>query len=648
MRASTSIRVVGPPLLLSLLAAGSLLIGVTPATPKGGPRAPKDGPATPTSVAFSPDGTRIAATDNTGGRLWLVSTATLDARPVALRGSPQGVVWTQDGRLFAAESGAAGVVEIDPEAGAVKRRATVGRYPRGLAVAEERGLLLVANSGTHTVSVLDLATLTERTRVPVVREPQFIAVAADESLAVVGNLLPAGPATAPDQAAVVSLLDLTNLGERRDVKLPPGSISARGVAVARNGRFAYVVHTLGRINVPTTQLERGWVNTNALSIIDLASAELYATLLLDHPFDGAADPWGMALSPDDSELWITLSGVHQLARIDLLRLHTYLEGGLPESDPLAHTGSYSPETGSIWLRIRRDPGERAELVNDLAALYAADLIERTDLDALGPRGIAHDAGSGSLAIASHFTGEILLLNAGDGEAATKVLLGAPREPDQVRRGRRLFHDATLCFQRWLSCATCHPNEARVDGMNWDLQNDGIGNPKNLKSLLHADRTPPMMWRGVRADMESATREGLHFLLRVPEPGEVEALCAYIRSLEPEPSPYLGPNGELTPSAERGRRLMEQQERNCLTCHTGPLQTDLKLHDVGTRGTLDHAAEFDTPSLIELWRSAPYLHDGSAATLRELLTSRNIGDRHGVTSDLDEADLADLIAYLRSL
>jgi cytochrome c peroxidase len=57
---------------------------------------------------------------------------------------------------------------------------------------------------------------------------------------------------------------------------------------------------------------------------------------------------------------------------------------------------------------------------------------------------------------------------------------------------------------------------------------------------------------------------------------------------------------------------------------------------------------DTPTLRGLWRTAPYLHDGSAATLREVLTTRNAGDRHGVTSTLSPTDLDDLETFLLSI
>ena len=84
------------------------------------------------------------------------------------------------------------------------------------------------------------------------------------------------------------------------------------------------------------------------------------------------------------------------------------------------------------------------------------------------------------------------------------------------------------------------------------------------------------------------------------------------------------------------------------CHPAPLLTDQRMHRVRTRGPLDHADRFDTPTLVELWRTAPYLHDGSAATLRDVLTTHNPDDRHGTTSHLTPEQIDDLITYLLSL
>jgi len=74
--------------------------------------------------------------------------------------------------------------------------------------------------------------------------------------------------------------------------------------------------------------------------------------------------------------------------------------------------------------------------------------------------------------------EVALVDTASG-ITTMVPLGKQPAVDPVRMGERVFHDGTRCFQNWLSCATCHP-DGRVDGLNWDLLNDGLGNPKNAK------------------------------------------------------------------------------------------------------------------------------------------------------------------------
>lgn len=75
-------------------------------------------------------------------------------------------------------------------------------------------------------------------------------------------------------------------------------------------------------------------------------------------------------------------------------------------------------------------------------------------------------------------------------------LGAQPEASARRAGELFFHDGTVGFQQWQSCASLHPGDARVDGLNWDLLNDGMGNPKNTKSLLLSYETPPTTAVGV--------------------------------------------------------------------------------------------------------------------------------------------------------
>jgi cytochrome c peroxidase len=87
---------------------------------------------------------------------------------------------------------------------------------------------------------------------------------------------------------------------------------------------------------------------------------------------------------------------------------------------------------------------------------------------------------------------------------------------------------------------------------------------------------------------------------------------------------------------------------CDRCHSGDTLQDGLSHNVGTRTGQDAAKLFDTPSLRGVARTAPYLHDGRAATLEEVFTRYNADHRHGRAHDLTPAELRDLVAYLKSL
>jgi cytochrome c peroxidase len=229
------------------------------------------------------------------------------------------------------------------------------------------------------------------------------------------------------------------------------------------------------------------------------------------------------------------------------------------------------------------------------------------------------------------------------------MIASGKPMTKARFGELLFNDARICFQGWQSCASCHSSDARVDGLNWDNLNDGIGNPKNVKSLLLAHRTPPSMALGVREDAPFAVRAGIrHSLFAVRPEEEAAAIDEYLQSLAPIPSPFLV-RGELSAKAQRGKTLFFDPAISCAACHPPPLFTSLQSYDVGTIGPLDKATDrFDTPTLVEIWRTAPYVHDGRAATLREVLTTCNSSDEHGKTSPLSADQIDDLVEYLLSL
>jgi cytochrome c peroxidase len=496
-------------------------------------------------------------------------------------------------------------------------------------VASKKGLLVVCDYGLHVVSIVDLKTGKERFRSVCGSHPYFVAITPDEGMAVVGNLIPVGPATDPASAAVISLIDLDSGRNVKNIPLPGGSSNVRQVRVSADRRWAYVVHTQGRTTLPTTQVERGWINTNVLSILDLSARELYATVLLDTISEGAADPWGIALAPDGKTAWVSIAGAQQIAEIELAKLHEYL--------------------------ARDDAGKRRELACDLGALHTAGLLSRVTIATQGPRGLAVSAGGKQLAVAGYYSGAVLLLDPARCRVTKTISLGAQSQPDAARRGEFVFHDARHCFQHWLSCSTCHP-DGRADGMNWDLINDGLGNPKNARSLLWSHKTPPVMSLGIRESMDEAAAKGFQFIqFREIDAGDLEAVRAYLRSLEPEASPWLVA-GRLSEKALQGKRLFEDAKVGCARCHSAPLFTSLETHDVGTQHELDRTGRFDTPTCIELWRTGPYLHDGSAVTLKDVLTTptrsgaagMNPDDKHGKTSHLSTDEIDALVEYLLSL
>jgi cytochrome c peroxidase len=280
-------------------------------------------------------------------------------------------------------------------------------------------------------------------------------------------------------------------------------------------------------------------------------------------------------------------------------------------------------------------------------VYLADVFHWTDLAGNGPRGLAISPDGRRLAAAMYFSGGVAVVDARTPKVARSVALGRQPPAGAERRGEAIFHDATRSFQQWLSCSTCHPG-GRADGLNWDMLNDGIGSPKNTRSLLLSHQTPPVTWEGVRPSMEVAVAAGFRFILfqKAPEK-DLQAVRAYIRSLTPTPSPHLV-EGQLSQKARRGKSIFDDPRTGCGQCHSAPLFTNLKTYNVGTRIKTDRTGTFDTPTLIELWRTAPYLHHGGARTLREVFTKFNRGDRHGKTSHLSPRDIDALVEYIRSL
>nr|MDP0505526.1 cell surface protein [Verrucomicrobiota bacterium JB025] len=599
-------------LIVSLLMAGAGCAG---------DRCAAESHASPVDVDGLGATDRMVVTAGTGRELMFVGKDGLNV--VGRIGFPAeltGTAVTADGkRLFVTGGGPEGRVwVVDGGSGELAGEIATGHSPTSPVLSPDGKRLFVCERFDDSVAVIDVESGELVKRVAVIREPFAADVSKDGRKLYVANLLPRGRADADYVAAAVSVVD-TETWEVTKVPLVNGAVGVRGIRVSPDGRHVFVTHVLARYQVPTTQLDRGWVATNALAIIRTGDGKLLGTVLLDDLNLGFANPWAIGFSDDGGTLVVSAAGSHELGLIDLPGLLAKVEGGGGVDDPPPH--------------------------NDLT--YLTGLRKRVPLALKGPRAIRVEGGKAW--VAGYFSDTLEEVDLTDRErrgGENRVLeLNPGMEMSAERRGELYFHDGSLCFQQWLSCSTCHP-DARVDALNWDLLNDGIGNPKNVKSMLYTHRTAPTTWLGARANAEVSVRAGIrHIQFAVRPEEDAEAIDAYLRSLRPLPSPRLV-DGRLSESAERGRGWFETLD--CTRCHEGELMTDQDGHKVGTLTGVDVGKLVDTPSLIELWRTAPYLHDGSAATVRDVLTTESHGDIYEKTKGLSATELDDLEEYLMSL
>lgn len=572
----------------------------------------------PVALAVAPDGQRLYVAENGTGLVRELQLPGLDAlRSWTVGPALAGLVLSAEGkRLYVAEATPEGRVHVIDltAAPAPTTSFPAGHFPSALVLSRDGRRLYLANRYINEVAEFSLPA-GKRVRAQAVgREPIALALSPAEDLLVVACHLPAGAATRDSMAAEVQLLATPDLRVRHRIELPNGSTGVRGLALAPDGGTAYVSHILARFQQPANRIERGWMNTNAVSVIDLRAAHWQGTVLLDSVEAGAANPWGIACSADGRWLGVTHAGTHELSVID--------RPGLQQA-------------------LAQDPEHRT--VDDLA--FLRPLQRRLALPVQGPRAIAV-AGS-RLWVAGYFSDSVCAVewSAGPLRASAPRSLGPVPPPGEVRRGEIAFHDASHCFQQWQSCSSCHP-DARADALNWDLMNDGLGNPKNTRSMLMTHRSSPAMWLGVRQDAPAAVRAGFKFIqFAVIDEPLAAAVDRYLDALTPVPSPHLV-DGKLSPAAARGQKHFAAV--GCARCHPAPLYTDRQAYDLGTTSGQDRGKPVDTPSLVECWRTAPYLHDGSAASLRDVLYARNPGQAHADLSPLRPEQVDELIAFVLSL
>ncbi len=522
--------------------------------------------------------------------------------------TPKAIKVAGDNLLITQSYSTGELLVIDKNNFVIKSKIKVGHGACDIATTSDYKTVFVANQFSNDISVVDLELQTETNRIPVLRQPMQLEISKDGKHLFVANFLTSGRADSDTVTSEITVIDLQTEKPVKHIPLANGSNALRGMSLSADGEYLFISHNLGRFQVPTTQLEQGWMNTSALSVISTSSLEFVATVLLDEPEYGAAGSWGISCTPEN--IFVAHSGTHDFSKINY----------------------------SEFVEKLNQTKDKDALSYDLR--FLSGIRTRIKVDGNGPRVLK--ALGNQLFVANYFTDNINVFNIETNSISTSIQLNEIAEIDEIRLGEMYFNDATYCFQGWQSCNGCHPDEARTDGLNWDLLNDGMGNPKNCKSMLLAHETAPAMLTGIRPNAEAGVRAGfIHIQFTQIEEQHATAVDKYLMSLRAIPSPYLV-NGKLNEKAQKGKVIFENV--GCIQCHSGKLFTDQKMHEIGKKDEYDDNNNWDTPTLIEVWRTGPYLYDGRAATIKNVFAK----DKHGLNKELSNKEIEWLTEYVLSL
>jgi YVTN family beta-propeller protein len=595
------------------------------------------------AIAITPDGSMLVSVNSDSNSISLVDATvmTLIAEiPVGI--DPRSVAISPDGsRIYVTNQGSDSLSVADLAAQKVMDEIPLGDRPVAIALSPDGKTLAISEFGVDQVRLLDPTDYAAQVVIPVADRPHGLAFTPDGRFLLVSHLL-SGEVTLltvrPYQYYFPLVLSLNAhpLPVGHSLTLPQNSdkpVMKDTIATWPNiaPAPAVVVNAAGtRAYLPQTMANGLGLNTRfdtsvfpKVSVLNLETREHQTSEHISLPENDrpVGLPWDAALSQDEKQLWVVNSASNDLSVIDI-------------SDP-DHPG-----------RVTNIP------VGD------------------NPRGIVFSPDGNTAFVNNTLAGTLSVIDTNALSVTNVITTTQIPLPPVLANGKRLFFSSArpdLAQAAWISCNTCHI-EAEHDGRTWLLQFLGEVPPgqqpiirRNTTSLLGMVETYPLRWSAEwdeSADSEFSIRfeqfgtgliQGdMHPTLGDPNQGrsfDLDCLAAYIDSLSIPARTHT-----LTESEQRGKTIFESPQTQCATCHPAPLYTDLQAHDVGTAdGDGEWFGPFiDTPTLRLLYDSAPYLHDGSAVTLLDVLTSANPTDQHGATSFLSAQEIDDLIAFLMIL
>ncbi len=589
----------------------------------------------PFNITLTKDGKKLYVVAEEAGKVLVVDTdKSKVVKQIRVGDKPYTIILNSDESLgYVSNQWSDNVSVIDLKTAEVIYTIPTGGGPAGLYLTNDEKYLYIVNSYTSNLSVIELDTKKEIRRLTVGNNPTGIAASPDGKTVYITSRRTKGK---PYDEEVVCELAVTDVEskqiiEHKDIK---SAYMLENLAFTPDGELALMPLIRPKNNIPTVQVDRGWMMTNGFAVIEPKEKGRTFQFLFDEPNKFYADPYDIAITPDGKRAFISNSGVDCITVVSIDSVRDLL--------------------------ARYTDAELAMYANHLG-LSKQFVIGRIPTGA-NPKGIALSPDGNKLYVAEHLNDKIGVINTENYLIENTIDLGGPRRVTVARQGRRMLNSAGNTFQTQFSCYTCHPDE-HEDGLVYNMASIDMGrNLANTQSLRDIGDTPPFKWNGKNQTIYK--QDGMRFstVLTRTEPlsyDNLDALVAHIVTGIPyPPNLQYNPTGELTFMQMKGKEIFErthdfygkelEPKERCITCHPPPYFTHLQMEDVGTLAATDDSMLFDTPHLNNIYASAPYLHDGRAATLEEIWTIYGKDERHGVVNDLTKMQLNYLIEYLKSL
>lgn len=594
--------------------------------------------ASPLELLVSPDGTRLYVLCQQSDQVRVLSaTNSAVIKTIAVGHVPRGMALSSTGdRLFVTNSWDDTLSVIDTRALAVIATWTVGAEPSGVVEDRAGKRLFVANRISSDVAVLDAQTGQEEGRLLAGKGASYLTLSPDGSRIYATHIYPnpsplrTGMENRTPPESEITVIDAVHatVVDRIPLHAIAGVFH---LAFSADGRLGAVAEFHPKNLVPLAGLEHGGAFAYTLTLFG-ADVGQPVEIPLDELDRYASQPFGVAITPNKSRLYVSLGGSEAVLAIDVPRLLRFIH---TRPRPASGSFAYDLAAGGNYIAARIPVGHN-------------------------PRGLAVSPDGRRLFVANRLDDTISVIDTGTDRVVTTMHLAGPSVVSALRRGEQTFYSAHYSFQGQISCSSCHI-DSTFDDLQWDLEPDGFGRDiVDNRTLEDLRGTEPYKWNGGNPNLptECGPRTEKYFWrsenyddLRLAD------LVLYIRSLPARPNRWRLPGGALTPAQERGKIIFERTVDNfgkpipltnrCSYCHSGPKGTSQKSFDVGTKKATDDSGLLDTPQLTNIALTAPYLHDGSARTLEEIWTIYNPEDKHGRTNDLTKDELNDLIEYLRT-